>query len=96
MNPCQLRSIPLLRLPALSPLGERVARPGVFFSRGGPGEGVVGLPQAASALSSRVSGALLLAHGASRGDGVDPPGRTQPRQGRRLNKHGSVANAPAD
>jgi len=25
---------------ALSPLGERVGRPGVFFSRGGPGEGV--------------------------------------------------------
>ena len=24
----------------LSPLGERVARTGVFFSRGGPGEGV--------------------------------------------------------
>jgi len=29
-----------VRLPALSPLGERVARPGVFSSRGGPGEGV--------------------------------------------------------
>jgi len=26
---------------ALSPLGERVDRPGVFFSRRGPGEGVV-------------------------------------------------------
>jgi hypothetical protein len=28
------------KLEALSPLGERVARPGVFFSRGGSGEGV--------------------------------------------------------
>jgi hypothetical protein len=26
--------------PALSPLGERVDRTGVFFCRGGPGEGV--------------------------------------------------------
>ena len=26
---------------ALSPLGERVDRPGVFFSRGRPGEGVL-------------------------------------------------------
>ncbi len=30
----------LARFPTLSPLGERVARPGVFFSQGGPGEGV--------------------------------------------------------
>jgi hypothetical protein len=30
--------------PALSPLGERVDRLGVFFSRGGPGEGVARLP----------------------------------------------------
>ena len=29
--------------PALSPLGERVDRPGAFFSRGGPGEGVARL-----------------------------------------------------
>jgi hypothetical protein len=31
---------PLVQIPALSPLGERVDRTGVFFSRGGPGEGV--------------------------------------------------------
>ena len=31
------------QVPALSPLGERVDRTGVFFSRGGPGEGVVSL-----------------------------------------------------
>ena len=30
------------RIPALSPLGARVDRTGVFFSRGGPGEGVPG------------------------------------------------------
>ena len=30
--------------PALSPLGERVDRLGVFFSRGGPGDGVARLP----------------------------------------------------
>jgi hypothetical protein len=29
-----------LWVPSLSPVGERVARPGALFSRGGPGEGV--------------------------------------------------------
>jgi len=37
--------------PALSPLGERVARAGAFFSRGGTGEGVEP-PQAADSLES--------------------------------------------
>jgi VWFA-related protein len=47
--------------PALSPLGERVDRTGVFFSRGGPGEGVgmVGCSELGSKLKrglKRVSG----------------------------------------
>jgi len=40
-----------VQIPALAPLGERVARPGVFTSRGGTGEGVEP-PQAADSLEN--------------------------------------------
>jgi hypothetical protein len=37
------RFVVLLQIPALSPVGERVVRTGVLFSRCGPGEGVFAL-----------------------------------------------------
>jgi len=37
------RALAPFQIPALSPLEERVDRTGVFFSRGGPGEGVFSL-----------------------------------------------------
>jgi hypothetical protein len=41
--PSQSFPLPLVQIPALSPLGERVDRTGAVFSRGGPGEGVMSL-----------------------------------------------------
>jgi hypothetical protein len=46
--------------PALSLLGERVGRLGVFFSRGGPGEGVPAMLPVVRNYAGRDAGSLSL------------------------------------
>ena len=78
-----------LEMVALSPLGEREGRTGVFFSRGGLGEGVVGCHVVGAALVAALgnhppTGGLPLPYragaGRSRDSGRDARATTLPRR----------------